>query len=63
LIWGASHHEDQRGWLWVGTKRGLNILKEGRCETLTPANGLAGNDVMAICERADGLAGSGPTLA
>jgi ligand-binding sensor domain-containing protein/two-component sensor histidine kinase len=47
-------HEDQRGWLWVGTKLGLNILKSNQFEAFTPASGLAGNDVTAICESADG---------
>ena len=46
-------HEDERGALWIGTSRGINVLKDGEFESYTPANGLAGNTNLAICEAAD----------
>ena len=43
-------HEDRQGTLWIGTSRGLNTYKEGKFETYTTANGLAGNFVWALLE-------------
>ncbi len=46
--------EDQRGALWIGTSRGLNVLKDGKFQTFSTSDGLGGNIVMAICEGTDG---------
>jgi two-component sensor histidine kinase len=43
-------HEDQQGTMWIGTSRGLNTYKQGKFETYTTANGLAGNFVWALLE-------------
>ena len=43
-------HQDRRGALWIGTSRGLNILRDGVVETRTSTNGLPGVNVTAICE-------------
>lgn len=47
-------HEDRQGTLWIGTSKGLSRFHRGVHEAYTTTNGLPGNTVMAICERADG---------
>jgi ligand-binding sensor domain-containing protein/two-component sensor histidine kinase len=47
-------HEDRRGMMWIGSSLGLNRFHGDVFETYTTTNGLPGNTVMAICERADG---------
>ncbi len=47
-------HQDRRGALWIGTSKGLNVLRDGALESYTTTNGLPGINVTAICEtRAD----------
>jgi ligand-binding sensor domain-containing protein/signal transduction histidine kinase len=36
--------------LWIGTGKGLNVLRGTKVETYTATNGLAGNDITAICK-------------
>lgn len=54
-------HQDRKGSLWIGTHKGLYVLKPkttqlgcdfmtDKVESYTPQNGLAGGNVMAICE-------------
>ncbi len=47
-------HEDRQGTLWIGTSLGLNSYKEGKLETYTTANGLAGNTVLTLLEDDEG---------
>lgn len=43
-------HEDKSGALWVGTGKGLNVIRSNQVAAYTTTNGLAGSDVTAICE-------------
>ncbi|HEX5221016.1 MAG TPA: two-component regulator propeller domain-containing protein [Verrucomicrobiae bacterium] len=47
-------HEDRNGMMWIGSSLGLNRFRGDVFETYTTNNGLPGDTVMAICERADG---------
>lgn len=49
-------HADRAGALWIGSDKGLRRFKDGVIESITTADGLAGNDVKVIIEaRAGGL--------
>ncbi len=50
-----TFYEDRAGTLWIGTEGGLVRLRDGEFATYTTAGGLVANEVMAICETADGL--------
>jgi ligand-binding sensor domain-containing protein/two-component sensor histidine kinase len=47
-------HEDRQGTLWIGTSRGLDVIKNGQCESYTTTNGLPANMVWALLEDGDG---------
>ncbi len=47
-------HEDREGALWLGTSLGLNVLRAGKFQSYTTANGLAGNMVLALCQEPGG---------
>lgn len=46
--------EDKEGALWVGTSRGLNLLRNGTIATYATTNGLAGDLVLAILNDSQG---------
>ncbi|MEI2722865.1 MAG: two-component regulator propeller domain-containing protein [Verrucomicrobiota bacterium] len=43
-------HQDQAGGLWIGTSKGLNLLRDGALQTFTATNGLPGDNITALCE-------------
>lgn len=49
-----SFLEDSRGTLWIGTIGGITRHKNGRFETLTADDGLAGNNISGLLEDKDG---------
>jgi len=46
--------EDRAGALWFGTSRGMSVFQAGRFHAYTTADGLAGNDIWALCEEPSG---------
>lgn len=47
-------HRARDGALWVGTNRGVKIIRDGKVLLYLTDHGLAGNLVLAICERSSG---------
>ena len=43
-------HESESGAVWIGTGKGLNVIRDGETKTYTITNGLAGDNITAICE-------------
>jgi len=43
-------HESKDGALWVGTGKGLNVIRDGETYTYTITNGLAGDNISSIFE-------------
>ncbi len=43
-------YEDGAGAVWVGTGKGLNVIRSNQVAGYTTTNGLAGNNVTVICE-------------
>ncbi len=47
-------HKDRQGNLWAGTSRGVKMIRDGKVSGFLTDQGLAGNLVLAICERSTG---------
>lgn len=43
-------HEDEHGFLWIGTGKGLDVMRGQQVTAYTTTNGLAGNNVTVICQ-------------
>lgn len=52
--WIISLHEDREGNLWVGTGRGLVILRPNNIETVSPPDQWQGRAVLSVCPGRDG---------
>jgi ligand-binding sensor domain-containing protein len=46
--------EDREGNVWIGTRGGLNRLRDGKLSAYTQKDGLAGSDVLALAEDRQG---------
>jgi ligand-binding sensor domain-containing protein/signal transduction histidine kinase len=50
----SALYQDRRGWLWVGTQRGLARWDEHDWKTFTTRDGLSADSVLAIASDAEG---------